>query len=391
MSHKGGLQERDSAVLDDGAVQDVLDDDAVQEVGIPAEMDPVQYLAARGLLLMNEPTIWSFPVYIPPRFIDRSITEDRFRNRVILPYQEGCLRFFGIDMLIRGQDDDYSDPFQDRSEWRLDLAAELVGIVPIPLLESIISDIFLMPSSLSKINNGARSITNTPIQQAGLYYMFHWAGATDYRASKIISERTKRLINVFKNDFVTNCPFIQDTSTRPSSDWYASPGIVITRHDTDQTAHRDAVVGAQGDINSCVDYWILHIPLQPSGATLSVWDYIPGKKNEEKTKGSNQMFVYIPFGSYLALRLDVYHSGFYGEKGSARLHIIITKGCHPPGDTIDVEPDLNVSRNTDRIRKANGIATMKKGCNPFVRTTSEMLTIVGGGVLDGQSFNYLQT
>lgn len=358
----------------------------------PPGAQPSHYLAVRGMLLMNRsagPTPWERPLYTPPSFIDRSITENRFRSQVVLPYIEGSLRFFGTDIipsLERVQAN--PDPFQDRQKWALDDMAELIGIFPIPLLASVIHDLLDKTSTLKRLEKNAKYITNTPIRNAGLYYMFHWdnrRGISTYETSKILSAKSKHLISIFKNDFVKNCPSIPDDE-RVAEDWYAFPGIVITKDACHQTAHRDALDGQSDDISLSPKYWVLHIPLQPEGGLFSTWDC----NSETQTSAPiNHCFVHVPFGSYLALRLDVFHSGFYGSKGSARLHIIVTQGHCPPANTLHVRRDLDDIRLFDIKRKEAGIKTMEKGCVHFTNTTHEMLRSISGGTLDNKEFNYL--
>jgi hypothetical protein len=63
------------------------------------------------------------------------------------------------------------------------------------------------------------------------------------------------------------------------------------------------------------------MPLQKEGMLLSVWD-IPIKDGVRDDDAKHQ-YIFVPFGSYIALRSDVLHSGVYGSSGNCRFHMIL--------------------------------------------------------------------
>ena len=64
----------------------------------------------------------------------------------------------------------------------------------------------------------------------------------------------------------------------------------------------------------------MHIPLQLEGSMLSVSD----------AGNAIQQFVYVPFGTFLAVRADVCHSGPFGNAGSIQFHAVIGREGTPP-------------------------------------------------------------
>ena len=81
-------------------------------------------------------------------------------------------------------------------------------------------------------------------------------------------------------------------------------GLVTTVQDWVQEPHLDC------DVTPGNHDWISHMPLCTSGSYLYIWDEV----------GTDKNLVFIPLGSFLVLRDDVWHDGLCGGKGNLWVH-----------------------------------------------------------------------
>ena len=81
-------------------------------------------------------------------------------------------------------------------------------------------------------------------------------------------------------------------------------GLVITVQDYVQAPHQDCQVTPDNPS------WIFHVPLCKGGSYLYIWE------DDCKVK----KLVWIPLGSFLVLRDDVWHGGLCGGAGNVRVH-----------------------------------------------------------------------
>ena len=81
-------------------------------------------------------------------------------------------------------------------------------------------------------------------------------------------------------------------------------GLVITVQDYVQAPHQDCQVTPDNPS------WIFHVPLCKGGSYLYIWE---DDRKEKK-------LVWIPLGSFLVLRDDVWHGGLCGGAGNVRVH-----------------------------------------------------------------------
>ena len=96
-----------------------------------------------------------------------------------------------------------------------------------------------------------------------------------------------------------------------------APGLVYTEVPYSQGPHLDF---DERTLSALQKSWIIHMPLQKEGMILSIWE--PAINGGEEVDAKHQ-HVFVPFGSYIALRSDVLHSGMYGSPGNSRFHLIL--------------------------------------------------------------------
>ena len=60
--------------------------------------------------------------------------------------------------------------------------------------------------------------------------------------------------------------------------------------------------------------YILHLPLCEEGLYLNIWE----NPDDDSVP---PLRIYVPFGAFLVLRMDVVHGGVFGSSGNVHLHI----------------------------------------------------------------------
>ena len=213
---------------------------------------------------------------------------------------------------------------------------QVVGCVPIHLMASLITDVkpdhrFKMIINLSqeiRRNDGV-----TRLNERGFYYMAHWKKSMqapfewqeqmtdDWKKSnedhRIFSHSSVVQIETFGKAILKRLGF--KTVTRSTHSF--APGLVYTEIPYPQDAHLDF---DESNMAAAQKSWIIHMPLQKEGMLLSVWDLpIDDDQLQELSGDAKHQYMFVPFGSYIALRADVLHSGVYGSSGNSRFHMIL--------------------------------------------------------------------
>jgi hypothetical protein len=200
----------------------------------------------------------------------------------------------------------------------------VMGCVPLFLMASLLNEI-KPRKKFDRIIELAQEIGRRPgedqtIFERGYYFMLHWQ-KSKVRGTKWDEEMLVdwKLMNDVHNIFsplavaqihTFGFSILKSLGFHPTKDTHSlGPGIVYTDAAYAQAAHTDF---DECECEASKKSWILHMPLQKEGMLLSVWDY-----------DHLHNYVFIPFGSYLAIRSDVMHSGVYGEAGNCRFHLIL--------------------------------------------------------------------
>ena len=194
--------------------------------------------------------------------------------------------------------------------WKIPEEAVLMGMMPVHFLNAALWDLKKDPVATWKsILNKSNPITKTEKVGAGVYHKFKFAAETQERTymSKLLEHSVQR----FKVDFLVSALNITDPAEQ--SKWKIVPEIVVTNFADKQNPHFDLPKPQRKQS------YMIHISMQREGSFLSIFD--------EDTM--SHRFVYVPFGTYLALRGDVWHSGFFGRRGNLRLHLVILRGELP--------------------------------------------------------------
>ena len=160
------------------------------------------------------------------------------------------------------------------------------------------------------------------------YYQFHWMTSKkefddtkryDWRDNSLLQNTTcyslESLIHQIMDMLATTGEILLDHG---ETSWTFYPSIVFTKGSAShQKPHLDFPM-ANTMRNGRVPY-ILHLPLCEEGLAIQVWKC--WELQVEDTLCPK--FMFVPFGSALLLRADVYHAGCYGSKGNLRLHGMI--------------------------------------------------------------------
>lgn len=221
-------------------------------------------------------------------------------------------------------------------KWTVTLRSTLMGFLPITLLAALLND-FKSTENVHKkwrsIVSGSSNITYVEGKTDGGRY--RWLTPISHASGNsrtYMSEQTENLLPHFLRVFLEKALFI------PKEEWDAwsvFAGLVFTPGEPGtQWAHQDFAEMYHKDT------WLVHIPLQREGSVISIWD--PNLREHR--------YVHIPFGTYFAIRADVWHSGFYGNRGNVRFHVIISKHNLPKKDRLrtvcdkQLQADLNSAR-----------------------------------------------
>lgn len=188
-------------------------------------------------------------------------------------------------------------------------------------------------------------------QEVGVYFMVHWTKSTDPTEHDDVSEWNEQMTQDWTKTNLRHLTFSTVTVyqienfgksilkglgfNNPSRNTHSlAPGVFYTARPDPQGAHLDF---DETNLPHAKKSWILHMPLQKEGMLLSVWD-LP-VRNQGRDVNALHEYVFIPFGSYIALRSDVLHSGVYGPPGNTRFHMILksrnkVQVAAKPGDQI---------------------------------------------------------
>lgn len=227
------------------------------------------------------------------------------------------------------------------TDWSVDPLLSVMGFVPKDLLDSAMHFVKGRDCETLKVLSERKKCLNHVEPGAGWY---RFLGTDKYKQSPSVDSRLNRLLDGFKRMFVRSITAAheQDETGKLAADaaerrdentatnvnvaenclpslptrepqWTVNAAIVVTDKPCPQLAHLDYAE------HFAPDTWLVHIPLQRDGSMVSLFD--------ETNK--LHRYVYVPFGSYLAIRSDVWHSGLYGNPGNVRLHVVLTTKALP--------------------------------------------------------------
>ena len=222
------------------------------------------------------------------------------------------------------------------ASWSYDEDAIVMGLMPKELL-------FALTCNLRENNNkffnmianskASRYIRHAPAK-TGWYRMLE---QIDLKGTHIKIDTAVRVQSeAMKNLFFKSHRIAEEDEL---DDYTGSIGVVGSKDPGHQHSHTDFDTELLDEAPE--DIYILHTPLQEEGAMMSLYD----------PKETLHKYIYVPFGTFLALRADVYHGGFYGNPGNARFHMVIKRGPFPREDKLETVPDeidaLNRVRDDD--------------------------------------------
>jgi hypothetical protein len=161
------------------------------------------------------------------------------------------------------------------------------------------------------------------------YYQFHWMTSKkefadtkshNWRDNSLLQDTTcyslESMIHQIMDRLATQGDIVLETREEC---WEFYPSIVFTKGSAShQKPHLDfpmANLMRAGRVP-----YVLHLPLCKEGLALQIWRCWDETQPLEKI---SPRFIFVPFGSALLLRADVYHAGCYGSKGNLRLHAMI--------------------------------------------------------------------
>ena len=98
--------------------------------------------------------------------------------------------------------------------------------------------------------------------------------------------------------------------------------LVGTKKPAEQNPHCD-FLDKEVQMQTC----IVHAPLCSEGAVVSAFD----------PKNDTHWHVHLPFGMFMVMRGDVWHSGFCGSPGNVHFRVIIALGKMPQKDCPSVD------------------------------------------------------
>ena len=195
-------------------------------------------------------------------------------------------------------------------EWSIPEEAALMGMMPPRFLSNILGDLKQNPERKWKsIRNKSEKISKTDSTGAGMCHMFEFSGTT--RADTCMSNLLEDSIRKFKVTFLESA--LETRDEKEQAEWNMHPGMVLTNYAAFQEPHLDMPEDMREDCH------IFHTPMQREGSVLSLFDV------ERKI----HRHVHVPLGTCLALRGDVWHSGFFGNPGNIRFHMVIIRGEMP--------------------------------------------------------------
>jgi hypothetical protein len=214
---------------------------------------------------------------------------------------------------------------------------KVIGCVPLHLMSSLLNDL-KTDEKFGAITTLGQEIGRSPkevenVKERGVYFMLHWQrtgienGKPTYNEKmlldwKVMNENHYHIfsfmavaqIEKFGKSILKTLGLKGVSRTTHTF----APGVVYTEDSYSQAAHLDF---DETSLEPTKKSWIIHLPLQKEGMLLSIWD-LPIVKDERHDQAKHD-YIFVPFGSYIALRSDVLHSGVYGSSGNSRFHMIL--------------------------------------------------------------------
>ena len=227
----------------------------------------------------------------------------------------------------------YITHYVDKENWSVPTDATLMGIMPPHFLHMLIWELKNDQNrKWQKIRNKSSPISKTENARVGLYHMFEYSGTT--MRETYLCKYLEHCIERFKIEFLSNVLKLKDPAEHKL--WFIWPGTVFTDEASFQDPHFDFHPSMHKNV------WIIHIPLQSEGSVISLFD-------EKKV---THRYVSVTFGTYLALRGDVLHSGFFGKPGNVRFHLVIMRGPLPEPAMLHTPSDPEIYAALREARSA---------------------------------------
>ena len=247
-------------------------------------------------------------------------------------------------------------------EWTVPREHTKMWFLPPALLDSILWDLKAY-NGMEKIwglfAERASTVSQTELKGNGRYRWFKPTSEASGTERTFLSWRTEAQLVNFKNEFVKSNLNIE--SEKEQESWQVVAGSVFTAGEpTFQNAHNDF----KADINQ--DLWLIHIGIQKEGSVISVWD----------AHKVYHRYVHVPFGTFFAIRGDVWHSGFYGNPGNVRFHVIVSKNPVPAEEELQTlkESDAQYQLNASRPRCYKEFLSFHHAqSKPFVNAVTKIL------------------
>ena len=188
---------------------------------------------------------------------------------------------------------------------------------------------FLLNFKMGQFYQHAKGLMRViPGNSGTSYYQFHWMGSKkkfddtrryDWQDNLLLNNSTCYSLESLIHQIMDRLETTGELALEPGEiSWEFYPSIVFTKGTAShQKPHLDfpmAHTMRAGRIP-----FILHLPLCEEGLALQLWKCWKG----ELLGSISPKFIFVPFGSALLLRADVYHAGCYGTKGNFRLHGMI--------------------------------------------------------------------
>jgi hypothetical protein len=212
---------------------------------------------------------------------------------------------------------------------------QVVGCVPLCLMTSLLNDVKADDKFRSLVPL-SQQIGRAPDEsesksEVGRYFMVHWQKPNDESTDEWneqmvvdwkVTNKVHKIFSVMAVGQIESFGFsiLKALGLHANRTTHLfGPGVVYTETPFHQRAHADFDEVSQEPVKKS---WILHMPLQREGMLLSIWE-APIADTAGDNSSMDHKYTYVPFGSYIALRSDVLHSGVYGSSGNVRFHMIL--------------------------------------------------------------------
>ena len=216
----------------------------------------------------------------------------------------------------------------------------IMGVLPLDLTNGLVTDLYSRGYEHSFERMCFRGINQQRERnQAGTdgsakYHVFSWGEASNpdpisdgsnwkKARNRVLADSTKELIDKFACEIVRRIwgeEFANRTDEEIAQEFMINPGIITTVEAYPQLAHIDYDRAEYGNT------MIVHAPLCDKGMVLQLW---PKDSKIAGEEGSSSFitgkFLYVPFGAFLALPVEVFHGGCFGFCGNMRFHMAIRR------------------------------------------------------------------